>query len=100
MDKDLRDRWCAALRSGEYQQGVGYLRTGDAFCPLGVLADLIDPDEWRYESRAVRLWGGRCADLPGYILSTDIQDEISSLNDVGATFEEIAYKIEEIVPCD
>lgn len=38
MTPELKAKWIAALRSGEYQQGRGRLRTDDnRFCCLGVL---------------------------------------------------------------
>jgi len=44
MDRDLRDRWCAALRSGNYKQGMTYLCQHDGdhklYCCLGVLCDI------------------------------------------------------------
>jgi len=51
MNKRLRDRWIAALRSGKYKQGNGALKSNDPddpesaqyyFCCLGVLRE-IDP---------------------------------------------------------
>ena len=42
--------WVAALRSGEYTQGMEYLRRGHRFCCLGVLCDLAAKDggeQWR-----------------------------------------------------
>ena len=53
MNKDIRDRWIAALRSGKYKRGAGMLRRKsqdgrDGFCCLGVLCDVYDPDpEWK-----------------------------------------------------
>lgn len=48
MDIEIRDKWISALRSGEYKQGHGYLREvkNNSFCCLGVLCDIIDPDNW------------------------------------------------------
>lgn len=41
MNKEIKGKWLAALRGGEYEQGRGYLRRGDnTFCCLGVLADI------------------------------------------------------------
>lgn len=44
MDPAIKALWVNALRSGEYQQGYGYLKTvyqGETrFCCLGVLCDL------------------------------------------------------------
>lgn len=43
--------WIAALRSGEYKQGRGKLRTDDkCYCCLGVYADIVDPEnktDWK-----------------------------------------------------
>ncbi len=46
-DQDLRARWIAALRSGEYKQARGKLRDGNAMCCLGVLCDVADPRGWK-----------------------------------------------------
>lgn len=40
MKADVKERWVAALRSGKYKQGVGFLTAEDSFCCLGVLCDL------------------------------------------------------------
>jgi hypothetical protein len=46
MDKELKEKWVAALRSGEYQQGRYYLRSeDDRYCCLGVLGCLIGKDK-------------------------------------------------------
>lgn len=37
MDKELKDRWVAALRSGDYTQNKHYLETSCGNCCLGVL---------------------------------------------------------------
>jgi hypothetical protein len=44
MDQDIKDRWVAALRSGEYAQGHTRLRTDDdipKYCCLGVLCRIV-----------------------------------------------------------
>jgi hypothetical protein len=46
MDKELKVKWLAALRSGDYPQGQGTLRSTEGFCCLGVLCDVIDPNGW------------------------------------------------------
>ena len=40
MNQAIKTQWIAALRSGEYAQGVDALRTSQGFCCLGVLCDL------------------------------------------------------------
>ena len=40
-NKELRQAWIRALRSGDYKQGHDYLKNGDDYCCLGVLCDVI-----------------------------------------------------------
>jgi hypothetical protein len=41
MNPEIKAQWVAALRSGEYKQGMGMLKTLDGeYCCLGVLCDL------------------------------------------------------------
>jgi hypothetical protein len=40
VKKDIKDEWVRRLRSGDYEQGQGYLRFGDKYCCLGVLCDM------------------------------------------------------------
>ena len=45
MKKDIMELWVKALRSGEYEQGRGYLQHDGKFCCLGVLCEvMIDSD--------------------------------------------------------
>ena len=44
MDRELKDRWVAALRSGKYPQGTHSLKSCDRYCCLGVLCDLLADD--------------------------------------------------------
>lgn len=50
MKPEIKARWLAALRSGDYIQGHGQLREGNTFCCLGVLCDLYAKEtgvEWK-----------------------------------------------------
>ena len=46
MKKEIADRWVAALRSGKFRQGTGYLHCHyhGTYCCLGVLCTLYDKD--------------------------------------------------------
>lgn len=45
MNPDIKERWIAALRSGEYEQGTATLRGTDGkYCCLGVLCELAVAD--------------------------------------------------------
>ena len=52
MKQEIKEKWVAALRSGEYSQCRSVLRRGDSFCCLGVLSDLAVKD-------GVGKWGER-----------------------------------------
>ena len=107
-------KWVEALRSGEYQQGTGYLQRDGQFCCLGVACELageskvqrleagtVDKVIYYGESGgevsarllppATRLWLGltdrdvRLSNNPG----------AATLNDSGHTFAEIADAIEK-----
>lgn len=121
MNADIKAKWVAALRSGEYTQGKNQLRTetesGPVFCCLGVLCDLhqqVTPGaRWTQQSRyytgkagaisvvgyppdAVRKWAGLSSGSPDITLADGKRTDLSNLNDVhGATFAEIATLIEE-----
>lgn len=47
MNKEIKEKWLEALRSGEYKQGREHLRDeSNQFCCLGVLCDIVDPKGW------------------------------------------------------
>ena len=124
MNTQVKEKWLNALRSGEYSQETGRLRTNGGFCCLGVLCDLYaqetnqewilnpgdcdegiwSPDYWSFVGGAqellplsVRQWAGLKCDSP----TVELEDEYGSynislaeLNDNGSTFKQIADLIE------
>ena len=107
MKPDIKQAWLTALRSGNYQQGQGYLRQGDQYCCLGVLCDLygkaVGP-EWegsdQYGSDCVHSIHGSEVVLPVKIMIwAGLEDrnplDLAAHNDNGSTFEELANIIEE-----
>lgn len=45
MKRRIFEKWLEALRSGEYQQGTGLLRSeDDKYCCLGVLCDVAEKE--------------------------------------------------------
>lgn len=98
--------WIKALRSGNYRQGSGSLRSSGHFCCLGVLCDLVQKDggpDWSED----RGWGHEFLGDPGKLpkiiskwmgLDPVISSRLVSMNDKeGKTFKEIADYIENIV---
>lgn len=107
MDANVKKDWVEALRSGEYKQGTGVLKsTRDpehpTYCCLGVLVDVakkhgvkgarLDPGQ-THPTISVGEWAGIKAEN-GYISPKVNGECLVNLNDHGATFAEIADLIE------
>jgi hypothetical protein len=45
MNKEVKEKWLAALRSGEYKQGRHALKQDNNFCCLGVLCDIYSKEK-------------------------------------------------------
>lgn len=110
MKHEIRDDWTAALRSGEYKQGQGVLRTiGNEYCCLGVLCDLavkagiidapISNDvEYRYGQHGnrcvlppeVQAWAKIDSEAGGYHQENTFGCSLAGDDDTGHSFAEIA----------
>ena len=100
MTKKLATKWIAALRSGKYKQGKGFLRDeNDNYCCLGVLLSNI-----QYPRNVYEYDGHYKQNIPenfkgfkhghGFIPSLKIS--LAELNDVKEyTFADIANIIEK-----
>lgn len=112
MNNEIKHQWVAALRSGEYQQGVQVLRKEDKFCCLGVLCDLYGKEhntEWEKDTKGGYAFMNHHTYLPESVAEwadledTDPQAEdhkigsapLAYLNDNGRNFKTIAQLIEE-----
>ncbi|QGT54356.1 hypothetical protein b3_0112 [Synechococcus phage B3] len=116
MNSRIKEKWIAALRSGEYTQGKKQLHSKEgAFCCLGVLCDLYlkekglawedSGDEWYelvYDDRryatvppiSVREWAGtNSADSNFYPRNGSI-NLIKHNDELGSDFNKIADVIE------
>ena len=101
MNKELKAKWTAALRSGEYHQGKDQLRTTlDRFCCLGVLCNIVHPEDWHHDHLLGwamhgngRMPEDRFRDEVG--LADDDVCTLSDLNDSGKDFLFIADWIEK-----
>lgn len=81
MDEQIKAKWVKALRSGKYEQCIGYYELAGKHCCLGVLGKVMK----------VQNYGTDFETEAG--LSSVIW-ELTDLNDSGATFEQIALCIE------
>ena len=105
MNKNAK-AWVKALRSGKYKQGRGALRTGDMYCCLGVACELAGAKTEKPNDLTVPYgYDGIFFTLPvsvqewlGVKTGTGVygkeEYDLSSDNDGGKTFEEIADIIE------
>ena len=119
MNPEIKAQWVAALRSGEYKQGVGYLHRDDTFCCLGVLCDLAikagapEVEENRHPAGSMSTYNGSELVLPSSVMewaglsSSDpiLVDEsrevneclpVSEFNDSGVTFNGGGFTFNEI----
>lgn len=123
MKDDIKQKWIEALRSGEYDQGAGQLRTeNNEYCCLGVLCDLaskagiakweehptggwvaVSSDGSRrslnYLPSFVMEWAELEADNPNILYYDHPEDvtrrSLAGANDGGVPFSRIAKIIEE-----
>lgn len=121
MDKDIKEKWLKALRSGDYQQCTGELvkeldNGSRGYCCLGVLAEIVDParehPSWQgYDSELLPIEFAKELGLESpEVVSTNHRkssdpevkdtvngnkDTLSGMNDSGSSFAEIADVIEE-----
>jgi hypothetical protein len=124
INANIKKKWVAALRSGEYKQGRGWLRQIDAkgverFCCLGVLCDIYTKEttkrtSWKAPNKFigdteysfggytdmppdnVNKWVG-LGDTPWVsvpIKASRKYDSLYGLNDGGSPFKKIADYIE------
>ncbi len=103
---ELRTKWLAALRSGEYAQGRGRLKNNsDEFCCLGVACDVSGLGKWVCSPRGMPAYliegdSVRGLGLPSALryklgLTNDQEDELINYNDSDKmTFTQIADRIE------
>lgn len=116
MDKRIKKRWIAALRSRKYKRGEGLLRQVghtkrqvDRFCCLGVLCELavrskvIKAPKLRYDGMGY-YYDGKDTVLPEAVVNwagitnsvgAFAQTDLAKLNDSGLPFNKIANYIEK-----
>lgn len=118
MNKEIKTLWTAALLSGKYRQGTGFLKINgrngaeDRFCCLGVLCELaVEAGVTERLSEDYETVYGKVGDSNTAILPLHIQEwagivgrggsyasgerSLASDNDSGMTFPEIVDAINE-----
>lgn len=115
MNHEIKTKWLAALRSGDYRKSVHVLKryfttTKPGYCCMGVLCDIIKDDfghasdllEQNEPGSFHNAKKSKFAVLDQSALhftgvSPQHQRTLTSMNDKGATFERIANYIEKHV---
>lgn len=115
LTQELKDQWCAALRSGRYIQGFGYLIAEGRYCCLGVLAELAgykdeslqdgeNPPQDLTQIHRDDLLGPWSSPTDARVFSvtdstthTTLQRKLAAMNDSGDSFTAIADWIEHNV---
>jgi len=105
--KELRKKWVEALRSGQYKQTVGVLYDGTGYCCLGVACKVmgVEPETRNnnfYFDDQNSVLSINAADKLGLKdcngeFGTDdtiLTGSLTTMNDDGMTFEQIADMIE------
>lgn len=103
MNPWVKQKWVRALRSGEYEQGNGWLICGErrSYCCLGVLAEEMVPEFIRPVNESLQNLGidGSAGTLPDDLaimfgLDRNSQYTLAQMNDEGDCFLTIADWIE------
>lgn len=109
MNKEVKEKWLTALRSGKYKQTADYLEFDGEFCVMGVLCDLYNKEQLNplpaeklrqkdgsaLPSRRVLRWAGLTSPNPDVKDEFGIKDGLVDLNDSGMSFDELSVLIEE-----
>ena len=116
MPKEIKDKWIAALRSGEYKQAKHVMFDkvidGGGYCCLGVLQHCISgkivkqemletPSRVWLAEHNINFYDGEntCSTAPVFHIIDDMGEEVevwaTVLNDDGKSFEFISHLIEE-----
>jgi len=111
VNKEIKARWVAALRSGVYAQTTGALHNEKGYCCLGVLCDIhahetntpwvpdafsfVYADELNVLPTIVRRWAGLLREDP-IVTEAEGSEALSNMNDIHRkSFAEIADAIEK-----
>jgi hypothetical protein len=114
VNQYIKERWIEELRSGKYRQGNGLLNDGEGnYCCLGVLCELAvadgvieEPTDLPHQRglsydgsnaltpQLVQEWAGLRFRTPVVRWGDEYDVAVTTLNDEGVTFAEIADVLE------
>ncbi len=112
MNTELKQKWLAALRSGDYKQTKSCLHNKDGYCCLGVLCDISGIGHWDqnkevhgeipYVASNGKRWFSIAPTEVKQAVAADSVDSavwagVIDMNDEGKTFAEIADYLEKVL---
>lgn len=103
LPKKFKEKWIAALRSGKFKQGMGWLEDDGKYCCLGVACRIAHPKLDLNDASFITKYsfpGGRIdkIKIPAILKGEDENEVVSVLaskNDNGQSFKKIATWIEK-----
>ena len=108
MNQEIKAKWVAALRSGEYKQTREVLKSSAGYCCLGVLCDIsmretgfgladnrAENHDRQSLGQTIRDWAGLPYSVGDRVTIAGLGRVLSMHNDDGKTFLQIADAIEE-----
>jgi len=110
MKQEYKEKWLAALKSGDYCYTSSVLYQDGCFCALGVLCEVVEPNLARKATTALeggpkalyeKLFTGRGGLMPSKVyeitgISDSDENEVFRLNDLGdkPNYDEVIVLIE------
>lgn len=103
LPREFAEKWVRALRSGEYKQDSkrGLLKSRTGYCCLGVACKMVGVKSFKnaqwitLETYGLpKVPNGIPIEIHGYATVNPLVKELSSMNDKGKTFPQIADWIE------
>ena len=108
MNQEIKAKWVAALRSGEYKQTKDVLQSSSGYCCLGVLCDIHEKEtgfsivdnlretiDDEHLGHTVQQWAGLGFEYGAHVFISHDNRPLTAHNDSGKTFLQIADAIEE-----
>lgn len=94
LTKEQKDKWVAALRSGEYKQTKGRLYSGKGYCCLGVFCKAVDGVNLKKGDESDDLFCDASREhykRIRHLLGVDIRDTLMAMNDGCAMTEKRSF---------
>lgn len=95
LDPEFKAKWVAALRSGEYRQGKGWLHNNGTYCCLGVACKVVGIPNSDLRSCWIKSYDQTFDSVPKILRgSSGVAYTLGKMNDDYISFFQIADYIE------